>query len=664
MTRRNDSTWPALENDQSVAGPETSRYRPDIDGLRAIAVIAVLGFHAFPKLVPGGFAGVDIFFVISGYLITSIIDQQMLKKNFSVVNFYTRRVLRIVPALITVVLATFAIGWLTFPVLDMETLGANIKGAAALIENFILHEQFVGYFEPSAERLPLLHLWSLGIEEQYYVVWPAALLLISCWPQRKVAIVGACAVGSFVLCLLNPAQDSAWAFYAPTTRAWELLAGSWLALYSREDAEGHQARRFDALLAAVGLASIIFVFWELNAGSPWPGFRTAIPVLAVMAVIATRDTFAHRLLSARVLVSIGLISYPLYLWHFPLFAVARVYMNGPVPTPLLLALLVSSFPLAWLTYRFIERPFRFGNASIGLRAAPLAIAMVGTWLIGMIAVDTRGLPARFPEKIRGFMLSGSETWMHWRRGKCLLLSDQSSAAFEPECAGGGSRPLIALWGDSYASALYPGLLQLSASRGYDIAQYTASACPPLIGYSLPERPFCKSINDDVILRLGRLRPDVVVLQATWGHAEAVLREDLPRTVGRLRAFDISNIVLMGPPPTWQGAGLSTNVLDYYRQTQEVLPARSFFRSTDEWTRGRDGLLRELSDQLGIRFISVRDVFCNENGCLTRIGPNDLELTAFDPGHLTVPGSTFVAHQTLNRILDSAPAQSSSGDMPR
>lgn len=283
------------------------------------------------------------------------------------------------------------------------------------------------------------------------------------------------------------------------------------------------------------------------------------------------------------------------------------------------------------------------------RIWPLLAAMTTTGVIGIVATSTRGLPSRYAPEIRGSMLSGSETWSHWRRGRCLLVL-QPASAFGADCAGQGGRPLLLIWGDSYGAALYPGLLHFSVQRGYDVAQYTASACPPLIGYTLDARPFCKSINDDVVLRIGRLKPDVVILDATWGHSEPVLREHLPRTIAGLRASGIARIVLVGPPPSWQGGGLSANVLDYYRQTGQLLPERTLFRSNDEWTRGRDALFRELTRELGIDYISVRDVFCNDEGCLSRIGPGASQLTAFDSGHLTVPGAIFLASQTIGDLL--------------
>jgi peptidoglycan/LPS O-acetylase OafA/YrhL len=638
--------------------PHSIRYRPDIDGLRAVAVMAVLAYHAFPRLVPGGFAGVDIFFVISGYLISGIIYQRMLENRFSIATFYARRILRIFPALIVVVLATFIAGCFVLSAAQMEALGANIAGAAAFVQNFVLREQIVGYFDPGADRLPLLHLWSLGIEEQYYIAWPVTLLLIARWEARLVAIVAAVALASFLACVLTPSLDAALAFYSPLTRAWELFAGSALALWQGKRFVGSYLsdggfQQYGTVVAIAALSGIGVAFWAFNAGTSWPGFFTLVPVLAAAALIATTNTFVHRrLLSARPMVFVGLISYPLYLWHFPLIAYAKLQYGEGMPAPVTCGLLVVSALLAWLTYRFIERPLRFGKPPIRLKTATLLAGMAATGLIGIVAGSTRGLPVRFPQLIQPFMLSGSETWMHWRRSKCLLLL-QPASDFAPECAGNGRHPLLMIWGDSYGAALYPGLLHFAAERGYDVAQYTASACPPLIGYTLLERPFCKSINDDVLERIKLLHPDTVILDATWGHAEPTLRQDLPRTVSLLKRMNISKIVLMGPPPGWLGTGLSANVLDYYRETRSVLPARTFYRSNDDWTRGRDAMLAALSRELGIQYISVRNIFCNDGGCLTRIGPNDSELTAFDPGHLTVPASIFLASQTLDEMLDAA-----------
>src|ERR1700730_17047862 len=204
-------------------------YRPDIDGLRALAVSIVIGYHAFPGLLPGGFVGVDIFFVISGYLITLIIFQEMISTKFTIRRFYARRIRRIFPALVVVILITFALGWFTLPPKDFKSLGENIAGAAAFIQNIVLLGQ-VGYFDIAANTKPLLHLWSLGIEEQYYIAWPIVLIIIRKWELKPITATLFMAVGSFLFGLAVLTRSVDLAFYLPFTRAWELLVGSVLAL--------------------------------------------------------------------------------------------------------------------------------------------------------------------------------------------------------------------------------------------------------------------------------------------------------------------------------------------------------------------------------------------------------------------------------------------------
>lgn len=635
------------------------RYRPDIDGLRAVAVVPVLLYHAFPRIVPGGFIGVDIFFVISGFLITGIIDQQVREKRFSIADFYARRIRRIFPALVLVVLATFVAGWYLLPPLDMQSLGMNIAGGALFAQNFVLLGQ-VGYFDLAADKKPLLHLWSLGIEEQYYIVWPATLLLLRRFKLNALATVLILAVASFVLCVIVRRHSSAdAAFYLPVTRAWELFAGAALALWQKgehppEPRTGGAWLLREALTFAAMLA-IAIALAKFGPRTSYPGENTLVPVLAAAALLGTRRTFMHRLLSVRPVVFIGLISYPLYLWHFPLMAFARIDYVDSVPRWVMYTILVASFVLAWLTYVGVERPLRFGRARSALKIAGLVSAMATLGAVGLVAAETGGLPSRIPDSIRGFMLTGEETASHWQRGKCLLLPEQGASDFAPECAGAdpGRRPLLLIWGDSYGAALYPGLEHFAAAKGYDVAEYTASACPPMMDFFVPQRPFCKSINDFVMQRIAQLKPDEVIFDSTWKYDPKYLHDGLSRTVQQLRAMNIRKIVLMGPPPGWLGEGLAANVLDYFfaSGSRSVLPERTWYRSDDAWTRVMDAYQAKLARELGIDFISARSVFCNDEGCLARIGPNGADLTAFDTGHLTVPGSIFLVDHALDRLLD-------------
>jgi peptidoglycan/LPS O-acetylase OafA/YrhL len=662
-----------------------SHYRPDIDGLRAIAVLVVVGYHAFPAWIPGGYIGVDIFFVISGYLITDIIFRKILAGSFTVIDFYQRRVRRIFPALILVTVVTFAIGWFYLPPRDFRSLGTNIAGGAIFIQNIVLLGQ-VGYFDLAAGRKPLLHLWSLGIEEQYYIAWPIILLAVRRWGLNAVTLTFILIAASFWLDLAMLKKDVDLAFYLPFTRAWELLIGSALSisLITAKDVpiavwitnecqrvsvkvenglqqlvwsagtapRGHLMREFFAFGAIAAIAGAVYRF---SSHTPYPGTFTLIPVLAATTLILTSGSWINRIfLSSRPMVFIGLISYPLYLWHYPLMAYARILWVDSVPGWVMASVVIASGIFAWLTYRYIELPIRYTKPRSHAKIAALVAGMAAVGAVGLIADKTGGLPIRIPKAIRGFMLTGAETSVNWRSGKSLMLPEQSAADFSSECSGDGRRPLLFVWGDSYGAALYPGLTHFSDTMGFSVAEYTASACPPMIGYVNGERRFCKPINDFVIKKIADLKPEVVILHSTWSYDAHDLNAGLQQTVQQLRELKIKKIALLGPVATWKGDGLSANVLDHFYEggSHSLLPARTKYRSNEEWTRPVEELLQKRAQELNIEYISVRKIMCNMDGCLARIGDNGSDLTAFDSGHLTLPGSIFVAGAILDQLLDS------------
>ena len=404
------------------------------------------------------------------------------------------------------------------------------------------------------------------------------------------------------------------------------------------------------VVGACALLAIAIALWRFNPQTPYPGYFTLVPVLAAAALIGTSGTLVHRyVLSASAVVFVGLISYPLYLWHYPLIAYARIHFVDGVPVPVMWGILVASFILSWLTYRFIERPIRFGKRHGAYKVGALVGGMAVLGAVGLIADQTNGLPMRIPDSIRGFMLDGSETAGRWRAGKCLLLPEQSAADFAAECSGEGRHPLVVVWGDSYAASLYPGLLHYGTERGFDVAEFTASACPPLIDYVNPYRRFCKGANDFVLKRLAELKPDLVIFYSTWSYSADDLHNGLEKTVPLLRDINVTNIVLLGPPATWLGDGLPAAVLDYYFQTHSLLPERTRYRSNDNWTRQLDEFLEKQAKDVGIQYVSARRALCNDGGCLARFGPNGSELTAYDSGHLTYPGSLFIAKYLLDAV---------------
>ena len=460
-------------------------------------------------------------------------------------------------------------------------------------------------------------------------------------------------MASFVACIIVQARAPEYAFYLPLTRAWELLVGSGLALWlngktaAPVELAGKAVRAFREMVGLCALLAILVAVWRFSPKTPFPGYATLVPVLAAAALIGTSNTLVHRyVLASRGVVFVGLISYPLYLWHYPMMAYARIHFADAVPVPVMSGILLASLLLSWLTYQFIERPIRFGKRHGAYKVGALLSGMVALGAIGLVAEETNGLPMRIPESLRGFMLDGSETAAYWRADKCLLTPDQSASHFSSECAGSGRHPLVVVWGDSYAASLYPGLAHFGAQRGFDVAEYTASACPPLKGFVHPERRFCKGANDFVLQRLAELKPEAVIFYSTWSYGADDLRTGLEATVAQLKALNIPKIVLLGPPATWLGEGLPANVLDYYFQHHALLPARTKYRSNDAWTQGPDRFLEEQAKNLGIDYVSARRIMCNDDGCLARIGPNGADLTAYDSGHLTHAASLMLAEQVL------------------
>ena len=346
-------------------------YRPDIDGLRALAVMAVILFHTFPKVIPGGFVGVDIFFVISGYLITQIVLSDLDTGKFSAWMFYARRVRRIFPALIIVLGFTFAVGWHFLLPAELTSLGKNLLASALFSANLMLLSE-VGYFDIAAHTKPLLHLWSLGIEEQFYLVWPLILWLL---PRRwLVAGIIVTIVGSFALNVAIVADNPSRAFYLPFTRAWELLAGALLTQIPRQGQQTKEA------LGVCGLSAVLVSFFLFDARTPFPGWAATVPVIGTAFLIISEGSIVNRLtLTRRTAVNVGLISYPLYLWHWPLLVFAEIYKFRPL-TDLQRGLVIGvAFVLAWLTYKLLERPIRLaGNTFVRPLIASMAVLAVVT----------------------------------------------------------------------------------------------------------------------------------------------------------------------------------------------------------------------------------------------------------------------------------------------
>lgn len=378
-----------LDAMQSASSPSTrTDYRPDIDGLRAVAIIAVMSFHFLPRTVTGGFVGVDIFFVISGFLISRIIIRDLDGGAFSFVGFYGRRARRIFPALAVMLIACLLFGSLILLADELNQLGWHAAAGSVFLSNVLLWHE-VGYFDVAADAKPLLHLWSLGIEEQFYLVWP--LFMWACWRVKRLfpALLAVATIASFGANLVLTSQDPSAAFYLPFTRFWELFAGAalaWCAPYARRLATPLVAD----ITSALGMLVIVLSVWNLDKDIAFPGFWAVLPVLGAVLIIAAgpQALLNRHLLSSRPVVWIGHISFPLYLWHWPIITFARIFYQEEIPNDIKASCLVLTVCLAWLTTAFVERPFRQRTSALPFRTAGISAALLVVGLIGVAVGKT------------------------------------------------------------------------------------------------------------------------------------------------------------------------------------------------------------------------------------------------------------------------------------
>ncbi|WP_207760377.1 acyltransferase family protein [Herbaspirillum robiniae] len=427
------------------------KYRPDIDGLRAIAVGSVVIFHAFPEWFAGGFIGVDIFFVISGFLISLIIFNNLEHGRFSIVDFYVRRVKRIFPALMTVMVLTMAAGWFVLFADEYKQLGKHLFGGSTFISNFLFWRES-GYFDNSAETKPLLHLWSLAIEEQFYLFWP--LLLAFVWKRRWgfLRIMAVVALVSFGVNLYLIGHDQTAAFYSPLARFWELMVGGALGYINLHRRDLNQ--RYKDLQAWLGLGMLVVGFALMDGSRAFPGWWALLPSIGAFLLLSAGPEawFNRTVLASRAMVWIGLISYPLYLWHWPLLAFSTIIEGQTAPLAWRLGAVAAAVLLSWLTFRFIERPLR-GSANMRVVLSLLAIN-IAVGLGGMAIYLNNGFDARGINKKLDY-ISDTDIFEGSRNsdGSCTRLN-QLQGVNEEVCLSNSATPQTLFVGDSHVMALH------------------------------------------------------------------------------------------------------------------------------------------------------------------------------------------------------------------
>jgi peptidoglycan/LPS O-acetylase OafA/YrhL len=621
-----------------------SHYRPDIDGLRALAIGLVVLYHAFPALLPGGFIGVDVFFVISGFLISSIIYQQLSTQRFSFLDFYIRRIKRIFPALLIVLISCFALGWFTLLADEYKQLGKHITGGAGFISNLILWDES-GYFDQASHLKPLLHLWSLGIEEQFYFIWP--LIIYIAWKKQLNLLAVACLIFAISFALniyqIYFLDHLVTTFYLPHTRFWELMAGAILAYITHTHTLGieqgyrtHLRAMFSPnLQSSIGIACIVIGVAYIHEHSLFPGYWATLPVLgAVLLINAGPGTWINRtILSNRFAVWLGLISFPLYLWHWPTLVFARIIEGGTLSTSYRIAAVLIAIGLSWLTYLLIEKPIRFGGHP-QIKAIILTVLMCIVAFIGYNTYTRDGLNFRLSQiqfRLPPVLQSLGQVQSPGDHQRASAPKDQSPI---PQ-----SRPQIWLWGDSYAGHLIAGY-QARFGQDFEIVRLNTNGCPPILGLELAHRRNCSAANQAVLERIANERPFKVVLAANWTDYDW---RQVQSTLIALEKVNYHQIDIVGPAPQWNDSLYKQLYLNYMSTKNPEIPKRMQFGLNPNFLDIEPKLMA-LANEYHVNYISIVNILCNPSGCITRFGDTADTLASFDGGHFTDMASQYVVRQ--------------------
>jgi peptidoglycan/LPS O-acetylase OafA/YrhL len=627
-------------------------YRKEIDGLRALAVIAVVLFHAGCRFFSGGFVGVDIFFVISGYLITAIIVEQKTRGNFSLWEFYERRTRRIFPALFFVTLVSIPFAWLWL-LPDYRTDFSESLMAVSVFASNILFWQKTGYVNSALELQPLIHTWSLAVEEQYYLLFPALIALL--WHLGKrwlITLVALSTTISLVAAEWGAYHHPTAAFFLMPTRLWELGIGALISLHFSSRTHVYRVRSYHHYVSTAGLALILGAVFVFNEQTPFPGLYALVPTMgtALVIICGTQQTYVGRILGSRLAVRLGLVSYSFYLWHQPLFVFAR-HRSVSEPTSTLLAIMGAlALLIAFISWRFVEQPFRhaqnFSRRQIFGGAAAGSLLIFG---IGLAGYFTTGVSERDHHLAD----------MAYRVRQNNGLSDVCTSGFtlSPQCRT-SDHPDIIVWGDSYAMHLVQGLL--SSHPDTHLMQQTYFSCGPLLDIAPANTQSgsewskkCLDFNDQVFAYL-KSNPSIkyVVLsslldQYTNNGASVYHRDTsvsrvsqeetyryMIKTLDKIRALGIEPVIVSPTPQTGKNFGFCALKARRFRASTEQCDFT--LADADTHRPNASALLKRISTSYKVIWLS--DGVCTNGKC--RVTYSDTILY-HDSGHLSPDGSALL-----------------------
>jgi peptidoglycan/LPS O-acetylase OafA/YrhL len=621
------------------------RYRAHIDGLRAIAVLAIVIYHFGLPGLAGGYLGVDVFFTISGYLVCGMIVQDLEAGKFSLAAFYGRRVIRILPGLIVMLLVTGALAYAYFLPVELTQFAQSLVSAAFFVSN-VYFAKTAGYFDGGAEMKPLLHSWSLGVEAQFYLACPLFLLLAFRLFRTRVGLMLlVCAALSFVADVLMSARNPQLAFYLSPFRAWELIGGGLVAIgfFPRFTQE---ASRNAAGLLGLGLVALSLVLAAPHLPHPLVALAACVGSMLVIASGESGPSPLRSLLSCRPLVFVGLISYSLYLWHWPLLVFQHtdgVLLHDASDLAGKTMLIVLSLALAVLSWRLVETPFRGGWRKLEMRRvfAGAGAAVTAVVVLAALPLSQQGAPHRFSGKINHLAsYLGYDPSRAFREGHCFLSTNRQSLDEATCLRRSAAKPNYLLVGDSHAAHLWLGLSE--ALPNVNVMQASVSMCRPVlppigtVASTLDTRKCPQVMRYIFNDYLAREPVDKVLMAGAWKE------EDLPRLAETLNSLTArgADVVVMGP------------IIEYDRPLPRLLTDVLRYGDPDRPKASRaatipplDRALRKLVEGKGASYVSVYDAVCSQEDCDTFARP-EVPLQ-FDAGHLTAEGSLKVG-ETLVR----------------